>query len=785
MAHRIKIYLLFLLSILLICSFVAARDVAKGGTDKPANNQNDCDNKPADNQNASNDQPANNQNAGNDKPTDNQNAGNDQPADNQNAGNDQPADNQNAGKDQPADNQNAGNDQPADNQNDCDNKPADNQNASNDQPANNQNAGNDKPADNQNAGNDQSADNQNAGKDQPADNQNAGNDQPADNQNAGNNQPADNQNAGNNQPADNQNAGNDQPADNQNAGNDQPADNQNPGIDKPTDPNAAAVDGGSDYTAPPLETEFLGSWVIDNPNAGVAAMQLQLMPNDKVVWFDTTANGPSAIKMQPEGNCPLNPDTNNQPDCYAHAIAYDWKTSTVRTLTLQGDAWCSSGNLWPNGNMVATGGTFSGNKAVRMIPNNDDPNADFDTRLNVLADGRWYSSNIVLPDGSAVVLGGRGSFSYEILPPSLDFQPRRFDLPFLEQTTTPAMGPGRPVENNLYPFQFLLPDGNIFLFANNKAICYQPQTGAVVREYPELPGGSRNYPPSGSAALLPLKLTADKKVLKTEVVICGGNSPNAYQVVDARHVTEKEFMPALRDCHRIQPLNPDAAWVDEDQLPTGRTMSDLIQLPTADFLMVNGAQRGTSGWEDSTDANFTPLLYSPTKPAGNRFKPLTPTNIARMYHSCSALLPDTRVLVAGSNPHQFYTLNVQFPTELRVEKFSPPYLDPAFDQNRPVIDAKGTDVVLAYGKPFKVTATLPSNGTLVLGEIMVTLVYPPFTTHGFSQNQRMLIPALTGIQNNVINAVAPAEGAIAPPGYYMLFVDRLGVPGPGIWVHIQ
>ncbi|XP_023756731.1 putative aldehyde oxidase Art an 7 [Lactuca sativa] len=771
MAHIIKTCLGLVIPILFACSLVVARDIADGGNDQPGK----CNQKP--------DQPQDNSN-----PIQPNITNSDQP-DNPNPN--QPQDNPNAIKpsianlDQPDVPQA---DQPHDNPNPIQpniTTPDQPDNPNPDQPQVNPNITIPDQPDNPNP--DKPQDNPNpiqpniSNPDQP-DNPNPG--QPQDNPNPvqpdipNPDQPPDNPN-----PDQPNNPNPDQPQDNPNP--DQPGDNQKPGIDQPTDPNAAVADGGSDYTAPPLETGFLGEWVIDNPNAGVAAMQLQLMPNDKLVWYDTTSLGPSGIKMQPEGNCPINPDAKNQPDCYAHAIAYDWRTSAVRTLTLQGDAWCSSGNLWPNGNLAATGGTATGDKAIRMIPNNDDPKADFETRLNVLADVRWYASNVVLPDGSAVVLGGRGSFSYEIVPPSLDFKPRRFDMPFLKETTTPDLGPGRPVENNLYPFQFLLPDGNIFLYANNRAICFEPQTGNVVREYPELAGGSRNYPPSGQSALLPLKLTADNKVINTEVVICGGNSPDAYKVVDARHVTEKQFMPALRDCHRIQPLNQDATWTDEEQMPSGRVMGDLLDLPNADLLMLNGAQSGTSGWEDATDANLTPLLYSPTKPMGNRFKPLNPTTIARMYHSCSALLPDTRILVAGSNMHQFYTFDTQFPTELRVEKFSPPYLDPALDPNRPIIDAKGSDLVLQYGKPFKIAATLQSNETMVLGEIMVTMVYPPFTTHGFSQNQRLLIPALTSIENNVINAVAPGGGTVAPPGYYMLFVNRLGVPGPSVWVHIE
>lgn len=170
---------------------------------------------------------------------------------------------------------------------------------------------------------------------------------------------------------------------------------------------------------------------------------------------------------------------------------------------------------------------------------------------------------------------------------------------------------------------------------------------------------------------------------------------------------------------------------------------------------------------------------------GSRFKELNPTKIARMYHSSSAMLPDTNVLVSGSNPHQFYTVNVEFPTEWRVEKFSPPYLDPKLDNQRPIIDAKGTDKVLKYGKPFKIAASLPSNEPMVLGEIKVTMLYPPFTTHGFSQNQRMVVPTLTDVVGNIITALAPPSGKIAPPGYYILFVNRLGVPGTGIWVHIE
>lgn len=85
---------------------------------------------------------------------------------------------------------------------------------------------------------------------------------------------------------------------------------------------------------PRFESNSLGKWRIATPNVGVAAMQLQTMPNDKVVWFDTTFLGPSALQWNPPGkNCPINFET-NVPDCYVHAIEYDGIHETTRPLTV-------------------------------------------------------------------------------------------------------------------------------------------------------------------------------------------------------------------------------------------------------------------------------------------------------------------------------------------------------------------------------------------------------------------------------------------------------------------
>ncbi|MFS7997916.1 putative glyoxal oxidase [Helianthus anomalus] len=100
------------------------------------------------------------------------------------------------------------------------------------------------------------------------------------------------------------------------------------------DPNLTNHIGGVDYTKPEITTNSRGHWVIDHKNVGVGAMQLQLMPNDRVVWFDATTLGPSALKLSPKGNCPVNIDVNDQPDCFAHAVSYDWINRKVKPIVV-------------------------------------------------------------------------------------------------------------------------------------------------------------------------------------------------------------------------------------------------------------------------------------------------------------------------------------------------------------------------------------------------------------------------------------------------------------------
>jgi hypothetical protein len=440
------------------------------------------------------------------------------------------------------------------------------------------------------------------------------------------------------------------------------------------------------------------------------------------------------------------------------------------------DTWCSSGALDTDGNLVQTGGYFDGEKVVRTLSPCD--TCDWLELPNSFAEGRWYGTQVALPDGRFIVFGGRRAFSYEYVPFPGKSNDKAVRLPFLRETTD-------DVENNLYPFVNLLPSGNLFLFANDRSVIFDHKSGKIVRELPKLDGGSRNYPGSAMSTLLPLDLRNVTSDPEPEVVICGGAPKKAF-----RKGENNTFLPALRDCARINLVRPDAKWESED-MPVGRVMGDMLILPTGDLLLLSGAAKGCSGWGFGRQPVLTPILYSPRKAEGPRFRALASSTIARMYHSSSAVLPDATVLVAGGNTNAAYNFSdVDFPTEVRVERFTPPYLSEGAAGNRAEIDAASLPAEgMRYGSPFIFRFSVLSEPTVAEADVKVTMYAPPFTTHGYSMNQRLLIlPFTSYVQEGRSYRVcvdAPGKPELAPRGYYLLFVVAKGVPSLGAWVKVR
>ncbi|KNA22631.1 hypothetical protein SOVF_032590 [Spinacia oleracea] len=526
----------------------------------------------------------------------------------------------------------------------------------------------------------------------------------------------------------------------------------------------------------------MGQWSVLHKSVGISAMHMQLLHDDHIVIFDRTDFGPSNLSL-PVGRCVSSSEDGL--DCTAHSILYDVASNTFRPLTVVSDTWCSSGSVDPTGKLIQTGGYALGERVIRTFtPCNarDDLTCDWNQLPVSLSSRRWYASNALLPDGRVIIVGGRGSHNYEFFPKPPGQFSGKFPLQFLYDTWD-----GRNKENNLYPFLHLLPNGHLFIFANNKSIEFDYVTNRVIKKFPVMPSPERrNYPSTGSSVLLPIDGNSTSPDL--EILICGGAFPDSFDFAN-----KSIYVAASRSCGRMVITDPNPQWIME-KLPMPRVMPDMVMLPTGDILIINGAGNGTAGWENADNPALNPVLYRTGDPDPNqRFIVLNPTKTPRMYHSSAVLVSDGRVIVGGSNPHVNYnfTPGVKFPTELSLEAYSPPYLDQQYAVLRPSILAVETEsMVVTYGQMVSVTYVLGLYKRETMGNVKVTMLLPPFTTHSFGMNQRLVVLGEERVEQlstfaYKVTVKVPENVNVAPPGFYLLFVVHVGVPSHGVWVQLK
>jgi hypothetical protein len=134
------------------------------------------------------------------------------------------------------------------------------------------------------------------------------------------------------------------------------------------------------------------------------------------------------------------------------------------------------------------------------------------------------------------------------------------------------------------------------------------------------------------------------------------------------------------------------------------------------------------------------------------------------------------VAVVGSNPAKgTYQKNIEI--------YSPAYLF-TVDQNgnvilatRPTITSVPAEV--GYGNTFTISTPDAAN---ISSAVLVKLGSP---THSFDFDQRVVGLTYTS-STGALNATAPPNSSIAPPGYYMVFViNQAGVPSVAKFLHLS
>jgi hypothetical protein len=188
-----------------------------------------------------------------------------------------------------------------------------------------------------------------------------------------------------------------------------------------------------------------------------------------------------------------------------------------------------------------------------------------------------------------------------------------------------------------------------------------------------------------------------------------------------------------------------------------------VLLPDGTVLVVGGSRSS-----NDTDAVLTAERYDP---AADQWEALATAAVPRLYHSVALLLPDGRVWTCGSNHDCKQSFHDVPPTrpdnrELRMELFSPPYL---FRGPRPSILSAPNTVTCGSDIEVKTPEAVHVN--------RVALLRCGSVTHAFDSDQRFVELPVRHRHGNRLTVDAPPNTAVAPPGYYMLFVvDRHGIP---------
>jgi hypothetical protein len=197
-----------------------------------------------------------------------------------------------------------------------------------------------------------------------------------------------------------------------------------------------------------------------------------------------------------------------------------------------------------------------------------------------------------------------------------------------------------------------------------------------------------------------------------------------------------------------------------------RWYSTGVLLPTGEVFAVSGASHDEVV---GPGTGFPVMEAEIFDPATEEWRPVATQHHARTYHNTAMLLPDGSVLVGGHAPiptlygfHQ--TLPGGFsPNDGRDSSFEI-YKPWYFERERPRLIASPEQV--SYGKTFTVVVDRASRGVE-----SIMLVRNPSITHLVDGDQRSVELRVIGRQGNSLKVAAPPNGAVAPPGPYMLFVN--------------
>ncbi|MET7703212.1 kelch motif-containing protein [Streptomyces sp. NPDC005485] len=376
-----------------------------------------------------------------------------------------------------------------------------------------------------------------------------------------------------------------------------------------------------------------------------------------------------------------------------------------------------------------------------------DPVAEKYIPVDPMEKARWYPTLVGLDDGRVLAVSGLDDVGMidpgdnEIYDPS-----------------TKKWTPGPKRYFPTYPALFLTRGGKLFYPASNAGYGPADQGREAglwdlkTNKFEKVPG-LRDADETETSASLLLPPAQDQKVM-----ILGGGG-----VGESKKATPRT---AVVDLKKDNPT-----FEDGPNLPQGTRYLNSVIMPDDSVFTTNGS----ADYRGRSASNILKAQFY--DPGSNAFHSAASPRVGRNYHSEALLLPDGRVATFGSDPlfdDQQNTKLGHF--EQRMEIFTPPALHKN-GKNRPVLGSGPQELDAHHRATF---ATEHPERV-----VKARLMRPSAVTHTTDVEQRSIELGLTKAGNSVTVDV-PTDGALVPPGWYMLFVtDGQGTPSEAKWIQVK
>ena len=328
------------------------------------------------------------------------------------------------------------------------------------------------------------------------------------------------------------------------------------------------------------------------------------------------------------------------------AAVWNPETGTIADQNIPWDHFCNGMSFLPDGRALIVSGSkpyptnvFKGLKNTTIF----DPETSIFHRVEDMTDGRWYPTNVSLPDGRTATFSGYGedgtrNATAEIYTPGSGWSPEYAN--------------GWPASLGNYPRAHLTPHGDLFFSgAQLDSHRFDPITLTWNKNVARTThGATRRY---GSSVLLGLR----PPLYTARILIAGGGAT------------------AATDSTEIIDLGVSTPqWQPTGSLNFKRVEHNAVLLPNGKILAIGGSNTNNK-IDDNGEGRFSEMY----DPETGDWTIMDQQAYWRLYHSTALLLPDGRVASLGSNPQQGTY-------DQHIEIYSPPYLfaDNGDLANRPI-----------------------------------------------------------------------------------------------------